>query len=120
VNDCPFCDFEGEVLHEYQVVIAEGDRDGLGNVIVFEPLNPVTPGHVLLVPRAHVADFAVNPILSAHVMACAATYVLEADVGDCNLITSRGEDATQTVRHLHVHVVPRKAGDELALPWTPG
>lgn len=36
-----------------------------------------------------------------------------------NLITSRGGAATQTVFHLHVHVVPREAGDGLALPWTP-
>jgi histidine triad (HIT) family protein len=38
--------------------------------------------------------------------------------GDANLITSVGSAATQTVFHLHVHVVPRRAGDGLALPWT--
>jgi histidine triad (HIT) family protein len=36
----------------------------------------------------------------------------------CNIITSAGSDATQTVFHLHLHVVPRRAGDGLALPWT--
>jgi histidine triad (HIT) family protein len=36
-----------------------------------------------------------------------------------NLITSKGAAATQTVYHLHVHVVPRQGGDGLPLPWTP-
>ncbi len=43
---------------------------------------------------------------------------LAAEVGDCNVITSRGAAATQTVRHLHVHVVPRRQGDGILLPWT--
>jgi histidine triad (HIT) family protein len=37
---------------------------------------------------------------------------------DCNIITSVGSAATQTVRHLHVHVVPRRRGDGLQLPWS--
>jgi hypothetical protein len=36
----------------------------------------------------------------------------------CNLITSVGADATQSVRHLHIHVVPRREGDGLMLPWS--
>jgi histidine triad (HIT) family protein len=36
-----------------------------------------------------------------------------------NLSTSKGEAATQSVFHLHVHVVPRQEGDRLPLPWTP-
>jgi hypothetical protein len=39
-------------------------------------------------------------------------------VGDCNLIASRGPAATQTVPHLHLHLVPRLEGDGLPLPWT--
>ncbi|MFI0712504.1 HIT domain-containing protein [Streptomyces inhibens] len=35
-----------------------------------------------------------------------------------NVITSRGPSATQTIRHLHIHLVPRADGDGLLLPWT--
>lgn len=35
-----------------------------------------------------------------------------------NLITSAGAEATQSVFHLHVHIVPRGENDGLALPWT--
>jgi histidine triad (HIT) family protein len=35
-----------------------------------------------------------------------------------NIITSIGRVATQSVFHLHVHIVPRHEGDGLCLPWT--
>ena len=78
------------------------------------PLNPVTAGHVIVMPYAHVADALAEPLVTATVMARAA----ELATADCNLITSVGPAATQTVRHLHVHIVPRHHGDGLALPWT--
>ena len=46
---------------------------------------------------------------------------LAADLGgDMNLITSKGRPATQSVFHLHLHLVPRKVDDGLALPWYSG
>lgn len=85
------------------------------DAIAIVPKNPVTLGHVLVIPRVHVDDMAEDPLVTAVTMARAAEL---ATIGACNLITSRGEAATQTVRHLHVHVVPRRAGDGLHLPWT--
>jgi histidine triad (HIT) family protein len=85
--------------------------------IAIVPLDPVTPGHVLVIPTVHVADVGIDPAVSALAMAAAAE--LASDHRACNVITSRGADATQTVFHLHIHVVPRSAGDDLPLPWTP-
>lgn len=84
--------------------------------IAITPLNPVTPGHVIVIPIVHVADVGVDPVVSAMTMAAAAE--LAAEHTDCNVITSRGEEASQTIGHLHLHVVPRRKGDMLALPWT--
>lgn len=84
------------------------------DVIAFAPRHPVTPGHVMVVPRQHVADFIENPMVTARVMQCAA----ELGQRPMNLITSAGSEATQTVFHLHVHLVPRSEGDGLTLPWT--
>lgn len=83
--------------------------------IAFVPLNPVTPGHLLVIPRRHVADVTTDPRVSGLVMSAAA----ELATPPCNLITSAGTEATQSVFHLHVHIVPRTAGDGLHLPWTP-
>ena len=85
--------------------------------IAFVPLNPVTPGHTLVIPRRHVRDAGQNPLITKEVMGCAA--VLMGELPSANLITSQGSAATQTVPHLHAHVVPRRPGDGLPLPWTP-
>jgi histidine triad (HIT) family protein len=85
------------------------------DAIAIEPLNPVTEGHVLVIPRSHVGDFTEDPACTALVMRRAA----ELGIAPMNLITSAGGEATQTVFHLHVHLVPRRAGDGLPLPWAP-
>jgi histidine triad (HIT) family protein len=84
------------------------------DAIAIVPLNPVTEGHLLVLPRQHVMDALEDPQVTAAVMARAAEWA----PWPCNIITSAGPAATQTVFHLHVHIVPRSEGDGLALPWT--
>ncbi|MFJ3950741.1 HIT domain-containing protein [Streptomyces sp. Je 1-4] len=107
---CPFCLIvwgraPATVLRAWPETIAIRPRHG-----------GVTAGHVLVIPRVHVADVAEDPVVSAATMLRAAE--LAAEAGDCNVITSRGPAATQTVRHLHLHLVPRAEGDGLLLPWS--
>lgn len=84
------------------------------DALAITPRHPVTPGHILVLPRRHVTDVAEDPAVSAATMRRAA----ELAQPPLNVITSAGEDATQTVFHLHIHLVPRRPGDGLALPWT--
>lgn len=89
--------------------------------VAFQPLNPVVPGHFLVIPRRHVVsalDGHYAPNAAGNALSFAS--LLAQDMGLCsaNFITSAGTAATQTVYHLHVHVVPRREGDGLALPWT--
>jgi histidine triad (HIT) family protein len=88
------------------------------NAVAIKPLNPVTVGHTLVIPRRHVPDFASNSLITAVVVNHASSYAREIG-GSWNLITSAGRPATQTVMHLHVHLVPRHVDDGLALPWDP-
>jgi histidine triad (HIT) family protein len=110
-SGCPFC-----------ARIAAGEYDYSDrHAVAFEPLNPVTEGHLLVVPREHVPDAGSAPLVAGRTMEFAATITgpLEfADYPAYNLITSAGSAATQTVRHLHIHIVPRRADDGLHLPWT--
>lgn len=87
------------------------------DAIAIVPLLPVTAGHVIVLPRIHVPDAGTDPVITGQVMARAA--VLMGQLAAANLITSQGSAATQTIRHLHAHVVPRWHGDRLSLPWTP-
>lgn len=107
VIDCVFCQ---------RVERGEYD-DSDDHAVVFAPLNPVTPGHLLIVPRIHVPDAAALPRVYRDTCTLAATVAAECGE-DFNLITSGGAAATQTIRHLHIHYVPRRPGDGLCLPWT--
>ncbi|MEU1402406.1 HIT family protein [Streptomyces sp. NPDC005728] len=109
-TDCPFCRIVRGVAPAHVV------RDWTDTLAITPRGGGVTPGHVLVLPKTHVPDVAADPAVSATTMRHAAE--LAAEVGDCNVITSRGAAATQTVRHLHVHVVPRRQGDGILLPWT--
>ncbi|MEV5204221.1 MULTISPECIES: HIT domain-containing protein [unclassified Streptomyces] len=77
----------------------------------------VAEGHVMVLPRVHVADAGTDPEVTAAVYRRAAELMAEQPAA--NLITSKGRAATQSVFHLHVHVVPRQEDDGLPLPWTP-
>ena len=105
--DCPFCDYAGpsRVLLDHR------------GVFIIEPLNPVTPGHLLVVAKEHVTDALAAPAVFGNIAEVAARYTAQS-WGACNIITSAGAAATQTVPHLHVHLVPRRDGDGLQLPWT--
>jgi histidine triad (HIT) family protein len=107
---CPFC----------AIVAGTAPADIVRDwpdAIAFRPLNPVSPGHVLVIPKRHEPTFRTDVGTAALTMARAAELAADID-GDVNLITSAGPAATQTVFHLHIHLVPRSMGDGLALPWT--
>ena len=108
---CIFCEIvEGRV----PATIVERWNDALAIV----PLNPVVDGHLLVIPTTHVEDFTTVPFVSALTMVRASELV--AGMGSYNLITSKGRPATQSVFHLHLHLVPRAENDGLALPWYSG
>lgn len=86
------------------------------DAIAIVPLGPVVDGHLLVIPTTHVRDALEDPTVTASTMRAAA----EIAPHPCNLITSAGREATQSVFHLHIHVVPRAVDDGLALPWYSG
>jgi histidine triad (HIT) family protein len=112
--NCPFCDIIGGLSPADTV--REWD-----DAIAIVPLNPVTSGHTLVIPKTHVQSFFSSPDVSAATMRRAAEMLhgveRHHDPRDYNVITSAGPAATQTVMHLHVHLIPRQRGDGLALPW---
>lgn len=88
-----------------------------GGVISFVPLNPVSNGHRIFIPHQHVRDAAHFPSITGQVFAVAAAYgALEKT--SFNLISADGGLATQSVNHLYIHYIPRRANDGLLLPWS--
>lgn len=113
---CEFC----EIVDRNDPDVREVYRDE--NVVAFLPTEPATLGHVLLVPRRHVPDiWTLDPDLAsqlsrASLLLCDA--IREAMGPDgLNVIQSNGAAATQTVQHLHVHLVPRWDDDQMGPIW---
>lgn len=113
MTDCPFCKKIAKGRDEHGLVY----NTKVYGVKRFEPLNPVTPGHMLFVPFAHFVKAEKGNLAAADAFIAAIGYAREAGIEDYNLIQSNGAPATQTVPHVHVHLVPRFDGDDLALPW---
>jgi len=103
MNDCIFCKIiAGEIPSErvYE------DED----VIAIRDINPQAKVHVLVMPKHHVADLteaAAQPELLAKVF-CAAAKVAEKmglEKDGYRVISNKGENGCQSVKHLHVHVL---------------
>jgi histidine triad (HIT) family protein len=115
-RECPFCRI-ADGLEQAELVCERASW------LAFFPPQPATPGHTLIIPRAHVADlWSADPEL-AHALVDAAIEVGRAvdravSPEGMNLISSAGEAAEQTVFHLHLHIVPRWRADELDI-WPP-
>jgi histidine triad (HIT) family protein len=116
-EDCEFCHIvarsaPAEVVYE------------TGSSLAFFPLNPATKGHTLVVPKTHVRDFldadARTYIELNHAVLKVGHALQEVFSPDgMNVITSAGEAASQTVTHLHIHLVPRWVGDPVGDIWPP-
>jgi histidine triad (HIT) family protein len=86
------------------------------DVVAFLDARPLLPGHVLVVPRVHVPDFAALPpaLLSALFGAAQRLAVaVEAALGADGAFVAVNHKVSQSVPHVHVHVVPRRRGDGL-------
>ncbi|MGZ4427250.1 MAG: HIT family protein [Nocardioidaceae bacterium] len=113
-DNCVFC---GIVAGRIDASLVHEDE----RTLAFMDLNPITPGHLLVVPRAHAASLAeLDPGDGAEVFRVAhrlAAAVRESGVRSegINLFLADGEAAGQEVGHVHLHVVPRFAEDGFTL-----
>lgn len=86
--------------------------------VAFMDINPITRGHVLVVPRASVATLdELDAPLRAHLWETAVRIgqAQREALGSRaqHLLVNDGKAASQTVPHVHIHVIPRYAGDLL-------
>lgn len=87
-------------------------------VVAFLDINPVNPGHTLVVPKNHVEDIlsASNEDLSRMIIVTkkVAKAIMKAfDYKGFNIEVNNGAIAGQVVNHLHFHIVPRRGDDGL-------
>ena len=107
--NCAFCD----IVHGRTAahVVYE---DGVS--MAFLDARPLFAGHVLLAPREHIETFAelppplVAPLFqSAQRLSCAVETAMNAE----GTFVAMNNRVSQSVPHLHIHIVPRRKGDGL-------
>ena len=101
--DCIFC-----MIAEGTIPSNKVYKDEL--CLAFHDINPQAPTHVLVIPKAHIASVdeinGENSALVAHIFEVIPK--VAASVGLTNgyrVISNCGEDACQSVRHLHFHIL---------------
>ena len=116
-TDCTFCSIANGTL----AVGSHGASNGGSvldepEVLAFLDRSPVFPGHVLVIPRRHYVTLTdlpydlLLPLFAAAQRVAAA--VQSAMVADGTWV-SMNNTVSQSVAHLHVHVIPRRRKDGL-------
>ncbi|HXX69849.1 MAG TPA: HIT family protein [Polyangiaceae bacterium] len=109
VPNCVFCAIVSGSRPAHFVL----DRE---RCVAFLDSRPLFPGHVLLVPRKHVATLVdlgvedIGPFMQGAQALCAA---IERGLGAEGTFVAVNNRVSQSVPHLHMHVVPRSRGDGL-------
>ena len=114
-SQCIFCKIVagiGECHEIYQDAVT----------LAFMDIHPANEGHCLVIPKIHYATVFDMPPAAFGTVASTAAKVARAvsevlRPGGISLLQANGELAGQSVLHVHVHVLPRVAGDNLLINW---
>lgn len=111
---CLFCKIVAKEIPA--TVIAENEH-----ALAFRDIRPVAPTHVLVIPKKHVVSVAEasdgdGPMLGQLLLLARDVAKAEGlDASGYRLVVNNGENAGQSVFHVHVHVLGGRA-----LSWPPG
>jgi len=91
--------------------------------LAFMDINPVHDGHCLVIVKAHYPTlFELPPLAFAAAgrtaIKIAAAVNAAIDPDGLNLLQANGPGAAQSVPHFHLHILPRRLNDGLAVNWT--
>ena len=106
MNDCLFCKIIAGEIPSAKVYEDE-------SCYAFRDIQPMAPTHFLVVPKTHLASVndltPENAAVVAHIYTVIAKLAKEMNLqGGYRVVTNCGEDAGQTVHHLHFHVLAGK------------
>ncbi len=105
--DCIFCKIIAGEIPSSKVY--EDDK-----ILAFKDINPMAPVHILVIPKIHIASCdevaAENSAVIAHIFENIPAIAKEAGITNgYRVITNCGDDAKQSVKHLHFHILGGKS-----------
>ncbi|PIR97113.1 MAG: HIT family protein [Candidatus Doudnabacteria bacterium CG10_big_fil_rev_8_21_14_0_10_41_10] len=109
---CIFCKIVKGEIPSYKVF--EDDK-----CLAFLDINPIRPGHALLIPKDHHTDLLDTPDeILGHLIKIGkkvSKVVMDATLSEAfNFTTNNGEASGQDIFHLHFHIIPRSSSKELS------
>ena len=113
MDDCIFCKLaNGEIPTD---MVYQDDK-----IAVFRDASPQAPVHMLMVPKCHIASLddltADHAELAAHMMLKIKEVAAQEGLDNgYRCVINTGEDGQQTVKHLHIHILGKRA-----MQWPPG
>ncbi|MGH9281664.1 MAG: histidine triad nucleotide-binding protein [Acidimicrobiales bacterium] len=113
-DECLFCKIVAGAVPSEEVASGE-------HTYAFRDIQPAAPTHVLVVPRRHITDAAAvsagDGDLLAEMLTMAGEVARQEGVAErgYRLVFNVGEDASNSVPHLHLHVIGGRR-----LGWPPG
>jgi len=117
--NCVFCKILKDELEASYVYRDE-------RVSAFLDIQPLTRGHLLVIPNTHAVDlYDVQPATAGRMAEIGRELglaMMRSDLGCAafNLFLANGKEAGQTVFHCHLHVIPRYPGDGFGVRFPPG
>jgi histidine triad (HIT) family protein len=116
--DCILCRIS---KHEVIAEMLYEDED----IMAILDLFPATRGHMLIIPKAHIATIYDMPVETGKkIMECAIRLCKSIKIGlkpdGLNLIQSNEAAGGQTIDHFHLHIVPRYDNDDVMLKFGHG
>ena len=117
MEDCIFCKIVGGEIPSTRVYEDE-------SMISFLDINPLSPGHTLMIPRNHyelITDMPGEEVAALMSMAPQIARAVVKAVGaeGFNIFQTNGACSGQVVPHVHFHIIPRHEGDGLGFIWKP-
>lgn len=111
MSDCLFCKIVNQEIPSCRIYEDE-------KFLAFLDISPVSPGHTLVIPKAHYLNILDTPedVLSgllAVVKKITPAILKATQAPSFNLGVNNGAEAGQIIWHTHFHVIPRLAGDGL-------
>ena len=102
-SECLFCNIIKGIIPSAKVF--EDDQ-----CYAFRDIAPQAPTHILVIPKTHVASAdelnADNAVLAAHILTVIPSIAAaEGLTGGYRIVSNVGDDAGQTVHHLHFHIL---------------
>jgi histidine triad (HIT) family protein len=94
------------------------------DVLAFLDIGPLAPGHVLVIPKGHYVTIEDAPESVGASLGRALPQLVRVvrnatGAAGVNVLQNNGKAAGQEVLHVHVHLIPRNAGDGLGYRWNP-